>query len=71
MPAVNRMGVMLLALGLATSAAARPAPWYWWVSQRDGQRVCAQTMPSKGWVRAPGPFNNAQCLPQQVAPPLR
>lgn len=71
MPAVYRMGVMLLALWLAAAAEARPAPWYWWVSQRDGQRVCAQTMPSKGWVRAQGPFNNAQCLPPQVASPLR
>ena len=71
MPAVNRMGVMLLALWLAAAAEARPAPWYWWVSQHDGQRVCAQTMPSQGWVSAQGPFNNAQCLPQQVAPPLR
>ena len=61
-----------LVLFLASAAASgEPAPWYWWVSQRDGQRVCAQTMPSQGWVRAQGPFNNAQCLPQQVAPPLR
>lgn len=53
-----------VAAGLAHS---QPAPWFWWVSKHDGQRVCAQTMPSQGWRKAEGPFRQAQCRPQRAA----
>lgn len=57
----------LLPAGLALCWSAlswsAPAPWYWWASRIDGQRVCAQSMPTQGWVRAAGPFDNAACRP--------
>jgi len=60
-------------VGAAVSGAAhaKPAPWYWWASKHDGQRVCAQFMPEQGWVRAEGPFNNAQCRAQGAWVPRR
>lgn len=56
---------MLGALLWVAAAQAAPAPWYWWVSKLDGQRVCAQHMPSSGWERAEGPFTQAGCQVQQ------
>ena len=47
--------------GWLPTAQAAPAPWYWWASQHDGQRVCAQFMPRQGWRKVQGPFDNAQC----------
>ena len=58
--------VAALALSGASSGAA-PAPWYWWISQHDGHRVCAQTMPSAGWRKGEGPFRNAQCRPERAS----
>ena len=52
---------------LCTSTQAAPAPWFWWVSKANGQRVCAQVMPSQGWLRGEGPFHNAQCASQRKA----
>src|SRR5574344_306845 len=40
-------------------ALAAPAGWYWWHSRLDSDlRVCAQFMPSQGWERRGGPFDN-------------
>ena len=58
------------ALLVAGTALAAPAPWYWWVSKVDGQRVCAQHMPSKGWEKAEGPFAQAGCQVQRPRPLL-
>ncbi len=60
--------VLAAALLAATvSAGAAPAPWFWWESKLDGQRVCAQFMPEQGWRKAEGPFRNAQCQPVRGA----
>lgn len=56
-----------VALVLCTSTQAAPAPWFWWISKTNGQRVCAQVMPSQGWQRGEGPFHNAQCTSQRKA----
>lgn len=48
---------------VTTASTAAPAPWYWWASRSNSQRLCAQHMPSAGWMRAEGPFTNAQCQP--------
>ena len=53
--------LVMAAAVVACAAQARPAPWYWWVSVYDGQRVCAQFMPSQGWRKAEGPYANGQC----------
>lgn len=62
---IASLGVLaaaVLALGLpATTAHAAPAPWYWWVSKLDGQRVCAQFMPSQGWEQVEGAFTRSDC----------
>ena len=59
---------LLGALLWAVTAQAAPAPWYWWISKLDGQRVCAQHMPAQGWERAEGPFAQAGCqVPQPRA----
>lgn len=61
----TRLGLALAVatlLACATSSLrAAPAPWYWWSSKLDGQRVCAQFMPAQGWRKADGPFDNPQC----------
>ena len=59
--------LVLLALLCMGAAQAKPAPWFWWVSKLNGERVCAQVMPEQGWMRADGPFTNAQCSPQRGA----
>ncbi|MDH0371174.1 hypothetical protein N7340_05165 [Comamonas aquatica] len=65
---VSCSGTLLLWMGLEGARAA-PAPWYWWTSKVDGQRVCAQFMPRQGWTQAEGPFTNPQCRPQRQIPP--
>jgi hypothetical protein len=60
---VRNGGLAVALLVGALSAGAAPAPWFWWASKLDGQRVCAQFMPAQGWHKAEGPFHNAQCLP--------
>ena len=59
------------ALLCAAAVQAAPAPWYWWISKLDGQRVCAQHMPASGWERAEGPFAQAGCQVQPPRPLLR
>lgn len=46
---------------LPTVAGAEPAPWYWWVSQLDGSRVCNQTSLGEGWTQEATPFKDARC----------
>ena len=53
-------------------ALAAPAPWYWWRSQVDGARVCAQTSPGPGWQQDSAPFDGPGCRPRTrvlVLPP--
>lgn len=56
----GRYAVFALALW-STAAAAEPAPWYWWVSRLDGNRVCNQTPLGEGWLQEPQPFKDARC----------
>ena len=51
----------ILLIAVLSLAAAAPAPWYWWSSKTDNQRVCAQTMSDRGWTRADGPYRDARC----------
>ena len=54
--------LFLFALLLATALAhAAPAPWYYWRSQVDGARVCAQTSPGPGWRRDSPAYNGPGC----------
>ena len=73
MPLKNSLQLFCATIGLlvATAVDAKPAPWYWWVSKVNGDRVCAQVMPSQGWTRGEGPFQNAQCSPQRGFPRVR
>ena len=62
----------LLALVAWGAAQAAPAPWYWWRSQVDGARVCAQTSPGPGWQQDSAPFDGPGCRPRTrvlVLPP--
>ncbi len=55
----------LVCVGLwAGGAVAAPAPWHWWRSKIDGQRVCAQTSPGPGWEEDGGPFDGPGCQPR-------
>lgn len=51
-----------LCCGVALSA---PAPWYYWRSKIDGQRVCAQVSPGPGWERDGGPYEGPMCQPRR------
>lgn len=56
-----------LAAGLALGAWAAPAPWYYWRSKVDGQRVCAQVSPGPGWERDSAPYEGPGCTaPRKV-----
>lgn len=57
---IRRLSIIGLFL-LSTAAAADPAPWYWWVSQVDGSRVCSQISLGEGWLPEPTPFQDARC----------
>jgi hypothetical protein len=50
-----------LALLLATSACAAPAPWQVWRSKLDGGEFCAQASPGPSWEHVRGPFRDSQC----------
>lgn len=52
----------MLALGAALAA---PAPWYYWRSQVDGRRVCAQASPGAGWMRDSPAFEGPGCQPRR------
>jgi hypothetical protein len=52
---------LLLCTCCATLAAA-PAPWFWWESRLDGQRVCSQTPLGPGWRKAdPRAYVDSRC----------
>lgn len=57
---IRRLFIFAL-FGLSTAGLAGPAPWYWWVSQLDGGRVCHQTAPGDGWVQETTPFKDVRC----------
>jgi hypothetical protein len=40
---MKRLFATALAAIVSAAALAGPAPWYWWESKIDGQRVCSQT----------------------------
>lgn len=63
-----KLPLTLVALALPLLVSARPAAWYWWTSRLDGQHICAQTAPAKGWLRAGGPFADSRCshLPRRL-----
>ena len=44
---------------------AAPAPWYYWRSLVDGQRVCAQTSPGPGWERDSAAYEGPGCQPRR------
>jgi hypothetical protein len=58
---MKRLFATTLAAIVSAAALAGPAPWYWWESKIDGQRVCSQTPLGPGWQRAGGPFSDARC----------
>ena len=65
-----------LAMGLAcvaALAAPAPAPWYYWHSQVDGRRICAQTSPGAGWTRDSAAFEGPGCQPRRrvIVVPMR
>jgi len=51
----------LLIVALSVPAAARPAAWYWWVSQGSDARICWQTSPGQAWIKEAQPFRDARC----------
>lgn len=53
--------VLLGTLTVGLSAAADPAPWYYWRSKLTNERVCAQFSPGNGWVQDGGPYKDARC----------
>ena len=57
---IRQLSVVVLLLASA-GASGEPAPWYWWVSQIDGTRVCNQTPLGEGWIQEPKPFKDARC----------
>ena len=44
---------------------AAPAPWFYWRSLVDGQRVCAQTSPGHGWERDSAAYEGHGCQPRR------
>ena len=49
----------------ATAVLAAPAPWFYWRSKVDGQRVCAQTSPGAGWEKDSPPYDGPGCAPRR------
>ena len=62
-----RLSCALFALVLLAPllVQAAPAPWYYWRSLVDGQRVCAQTSPGPGWERDSAPHEGPGCQPRR------
>ena len=58
---------------VCAAALAAPAPWYYWRSQVDGQRICAQTSPGVGWTRDSDAFEGPDCQPRRrvIVVPMR
>lgn len=66
MPAVFRCLFALALLSpLPWLVQAAPAPWYYWRSLVDGQRVCAQASPGQGWERDSTAYEGPGCQPRR------
>ncbi len=57
--------LLVLALLAPLLVQAAPAPWYYWRSLVDGQRVCAQTSPGHGWERDSAAYEGPGCQPRR------
>lgn len=57
---IRHLSIFALFFG-STVAIGEPAPYYWWVSQLDGTRVCSQIPHGEGWVAEPTPYKDARC----------
>lgn len=55
----------LLVLPAPLLVQAAPAPWYYWRSLVDGQRVCAQTSPGPGWEQDSAAYEGPGCQPRR------
>ncbi len=68
-PTWMTMGACLV----CAAALAAPAPWYYWRSQVDGKRLCAQTSPGVGWTRDSAAFEGPGCQPRRrvIVVPMR
>ena len=76
MPFASRLWCALFALLVLLAPLllqAAPAPWYYWRSQVDGQRICAQTSPGVGWTRDSDAFEGPGCQPRRrvIVVPMR
>ena len=67
MPFALRLSCALFALVLLAPLLvhAAPAPWYYWRSLVDGQRVCAQTSPGPGWEQDSAAYEGPGCQPRR------
>ena len=66
MPVVYRCLIALALLApLTLPVQAAPAPWYYWRSLVDGQRVCAQTSPVPGWEKDNAAYEGPGCQPRR------
>lgn len=61
----RRAAAVLAAWSLAFAASAAPAPWYYWRSLVDGQRLCAQTSPGPGWEQDRAAYEGPGCQPRR------
>ena len=57
--------LLVLALLAPLLVQAAPAPWYYWRSLVDGQRVCAQTSPGPGWEQDSAAYEGPGCQPRR------
>ena len=64
MPFAPRL-LFALVLLAPLMAQAAPAPWYYWRSLVDGQRVCAQTSPGPGWEQDSAAYEGPGCQPRR------
>lgn len=65
MLACRRWAGVLACTVAVTAVFAAPAPWFYWRSKVDGQRVCAQTSPGSGWEKDSPPYDGPGCTPRR------
>ena len=68
MPIAPRLPCALFALVVLLApllVQAAPAPWYYWRSLVDGQRVCAQISPGPGWEQDSAAYEGPGCQPRR------
>ncbi|MDZ7865790.1 hypothetical protein [Acidovorax sp.] len=65
MQACRRWAGVLACTVAVTAVFAAPAPWFYWRSKVDGQRVCAQTSPGSGWEKDSPPYDGPGCAPRR------